>query len=82
MVNTFFNTTEDMIINLQKIKGKVKLNFYKIISIYYEKMNIRRPSVNFQFEENPFNKNVVGIGKIYHEVLLLMGFLQTKPSVN
>ena len=36
---------------------------------------------NFQTQEDPFAKNVQGIGKIYHEVLLLMIFLQTKPSV-
>ena len=28
-----------------------------------------------------FGNIVQGIGKIYHEVLLLMKFLQTKPSV-
>ena len=44
-------------------------------------MNIRRQSGTFQFEEDPCSKNVQGIGKIYHEVLLLMKFLQTKPSV-
>ena len=44
-------------------------------------MNIRRQSGNYQFEEDPFSKNVKGIGKIYHEVLLLMNFFQTKPQV-
>ena len=32
-------------------------------------MNIRRQSVNFQFEEDPLSKSVQGIGKVYHEVL-------------
>ena len=36
---------------------------------------------NFQTQENVFAKNVPGISKIYHEVLLLMKFLQTKPEV-
>ena len=36
---------------------------------------------NFQTQEDPFSKNAQGISKIYHEVLLLMKFLQTKPQV-
>ena len=44
-------------------------------------MNIRRQSGTFQFEAEPFRKHVQGIVKIYHEVLLLMNFLQTKPQV-
>ena len=37
---------------------------------------------NFQtHHEDPFAKNAQGISKIYHEVLLLMKFLQTKPQV-
>ena len=44
-------------------------------------MNFRRQSGNFQFEEDPLSKKVKSIGKIYHEVLLLMKCLQTKPQV-
>ena len=40
-------------------------------------MNIR----NFRFGEDPFAKNAQGVSKSYHEVLLLMKFLQTKPQV-
>ena len=36
---------------------------------------------NFQTQEDPFSKNAQGINKNYHEVLLLMEFLQTKPQV-
>ena len=37
---------------------------------------------NFQTQDqNPFSKNAQGISKVYHEVLLLMKFLQTKPQV-
>ena len=43
-------------------------------------MNIRRQSANFQLEEDPFSKNVQGIGKMYHEVLLLMKILQNKSQ--
>ena len=37
--------------------------------------------MNFRFDEDPFAKNAQGISKIYHEVLKLMKFLQTKPQV-
>ena len=76
MINTTYNTTEDMINNLQSIKGKTKLNFYKNLSIRSDEMNSR----NFKFEEDPFSKNAHGISKIYHEVTLLWKFLQTKPQ--
>ena len=37
---------------------------------------------NFQNNKiDPFSKNAKGVGKIYHEILLLMEFLQTKPEV-
>ena len=74
MVNTKYNSTGDMINKLQKLKGKTKLKFYKIISIYYDNMKIK-------FDEDPFAKNAQGISKIYHEVMKLMKFLQTKPQV-
>ena len=63
-----------MINNLQELKGKTKLNFYKNISNYYDNTNIR-------FDEDPFAKNAQGISKIYHEMFLLINFLQTKPQV-
>ena len=37
---------------------------------------------NFQTQQDPFSRNARGISKIYHEVLLLMNFLQTKPQIN
>ena len=70
MVNTIYNSTEDIIDKLQELKGKTKLKFYKNISNYYDEMNIK----NFNFEQDPFSKNAEGIRKIYHEVLLLMKF--------
>ena len=36
---------------------------------------------NFQTQEDPFAKNAKSISRIYHEVLLVMKFLQTKPQV-
>ena len=78
MVNTNYNSSEDMINKLQQLKGKTKLNFYKNISDYYIEMKNKNFQTNSQ---HPFSKNAQGISKIYHEVLLLMKFLQTKPQV-
>ena len=78
MANTTYNSTADMINNLQNLKGKLKLKFYRN---HYDERNIRRQSDNFQFEEDPSSKNVEGVAKIYHDVLMLMKFLQIKPSV-
>ena len=77
MVNTNYNSTEDMINKIQQLKGKTKLKFYKNISSYYIEMKNK----NFQTQEDPFSKNAEGISKIYHEVLLLMKFLMTKPQI-
>ena len=39
-------------------------------------------NINFQTnDQDPFSRNALGIHKIYHEVLLLMKFLQRKPQV-
>ena len=78
MVNTYYNSTEVMINKLQQLKGKTKLKFYKNIINFYTEMK----NNNFQSQhEDPFSRNSHGISKIYHEVLLLMKFLQTKPQV-
>ena len=77
MVKTNYISTDDMIDNLQSLKGKTKLKFYKNINNYFIEMKNK----NFQTQEGPFAKNAQGISKIYHEVLLLMKFLQTKPQV-
>ena len=78
MVNPNYNSTEDMITKLQSLRGQTKLKFYKNISKYYNEMKNK----NFQsHHEDPFAKNAQGISKIYHEVLLLMKFLQTKPQI-
>ena len=37
--------------------------------------------MNIRFDEDPFVRNAQGFSKIYHEVLLLMKFSQTKPQV-
>ena len=36
--------------------------------------------MNIRFAEDTFSKDVQGISKIYHEVIMLMNFLQTKPQ--
>ena len=66
-----------MTIKLQILKGKTQLKFYKNLSNYYVEMNIRI----FKFEEDPFSKNAQSFCEIFHEVFLLMKFLQTKPQV-
>ena len=78
MVNTNYNSTEDMINKLQSLKGKTKLKFYKNIHNYYSEMKNKSYQTN---NIDPFSRNAQGISKIYHEVLLLMKFLQTKPKV-
>ena len=79
MVNTKYNSIEDMIDKLQSLKGKTKLKFYKNISDYYIEM--KNKNFQTQQDQDPFSKNAQGISKIYHEVLLLMKFLQTKPQI-
>ena len=78
MVNTNYNSIEDMIDKLQSLKGKTKLKFFKNIHNYYIEMKNKNFQTNNQ---DPFSRNAEGISKIYHEVLLLMKFLQTKPQV-
>ena len=77
MVNTNYNTIEDMINKLQQLEGKTKLKFCKKINKYYNEMK----NNNFQTQEDTFARNARGISKNYHEVLLLLKFLQTKPQV-
>ena len=74
IVYTNYNTTQDMINELQIAKGESKLNFHQNISNYYDEMNYRRQSVYVQSEKNPFSKNAESISKIYHEVIILMKF--------
>ena len=74
MVNNTYNSTDDMINNLQELKGKTKLKFYKKISNYYN-------NVDFKMDEDTFARNAQGISKIHREMLLLMKFLQTKHQI-
>ena len=77
MVITNYNSSDEMNNKLQELKGKTKSKFYKNISNYYDEMKVK----TFRYEEDPFAINAEGISKIYHEVLLLREFLQTKPPV-
>ena len=77
-VNIAYLSLDNVIDRLQQLKGRIKLKFYKNISDYYKEMKNK----NFQSNNiDPFSKNAKGFGKIYHEVLLLMEFLQTKPDI-
>ena len=78
MVKTTYNSSEDMINKLQELKGETKLKFYENISSYYIEMKNKNFQTN---QQDPFAKNARGISKIYHELLLLMKFLMTKPQV-
>ena len=73
MANTKYNSTDDMAKKLQQLKGKTKFIFFQNISIYNDNMDIR-------MDEGPCTKSVLGISEIYHEVLMLMTFLQSKPQ--
>ena len=37
--------------------------------------------MNIKFEQDPYARNAQGNSKIYHEVILLMSFFQTKSQV-
>ena len=76
MINTTYNTTDDMINKLKQLKGKTKLKFFKSIGNYYDEMSIR----NYEFEEYPFSKYAQGIYNFYHEVSVFIKILQTKPQ--
>ena len=77
MINTTNNSIEDMINKLQQLKGKTKLKFNQNFSNYYKEMKNKK----FQTQKDPFSRNAQGISKIYHELILLMKFSQTKPQV-
>ena len=64
MVKTTCNTTEDKNKELQMLKGKTKMKFYKNKSNNYDEINIR----NFKFEEDTFLKML----KVF--LLLIMKF--------
>ena len=53
IINTTYNSTEDMIKKLQQSKGKTKLKIYKNLSNYYTEMK----NENFQTQQDPFSKN-------------------------
>ena len=49
----------------------------KKISNYYDEMKHK----NFKTQEDIFSKNAQGASEIYHEVLFLLNFLQSKAQV-
>ena len=77
MIITTYNSEEDLIDKSQQLKGKTKLSFLKNLSNCYNEMILR----NFIYQEDRLSINAQSIGKKYHEVLLIMKFLQTKPQV-
>ena len=81
MFSAKYNSTQDMIDNLQSAKYKTNLEIYSNICNYYDEMKYRKQSGTFQFEEYLFSKNEERTSKLYLEVILIMKFLQTKPQV-
>ena len=77
MVNTTYNSTEEMIKKLQRLKGKTKLKLYENINNSYTEMK----NENFRTQTDAFSRNAQVISKIYHEVFLLLKILQTKPQI-
>ena len=64
MVNTNYNTTQDVIDYSQRLKkGKRKLQFYKNFSHDFDERICHRQNCTFQFEEDPFAKNAQGTYK-------------------
>ena len=51
MVNTTYNSTQELIEKVQSLKSKTRRKFFKDIGKYYDEMNIRRQKGTFQFEE-------------------------------
>ena len=74
IINTIYNSREDMNDKLHELRGKTKSRFYKNIRNNYDNMIIK-------MDEDPFSKNAQGISQLYHEVLILMKFQQTKQQV-
>ena len=77
LINTTYNSSEEMINKLQSLKGKRKLKLYENLSNYYDEIKIRI----FTFEDDALSKNAQGVNKFYHETLWLLKFLQTKPQI-
>ena len=71
---TKYKATQGLHIKLQQLKCRTNLKFYQNNSNYYYEMKYQRQNGTYQFDENPFVQNVEGIGKITHEVSLLMKF--------
>ena len=66
------NTKEDLINELQFLKGKTKLNFNSIINTYFDEMNYVRQSGNFHFQKVGSSKNAQDMAMNMHEAMLLM----------
>ena len=76
-----YNSSQDMIDNLQSLKVKTTLKIYPNLSKYYNEKKYRRQSGTFQSEEGLFRKNGERNTILYLEVILLWKVLQTKPQV-
>ena len=57
------------------------MKIYQNNSDFYDEMGYRINSNTFKSADDPYRRNAQGISKIYHEVLLILSSLQTKPQV-
>ena len=76
MMNTKYKTIGDMIIKLQILHGKTKLEFHQDSSNFYDLTNDLRQSGLFHFDEDPFGKNAQATAMIMHKALLIIKFFQ------
>ena len=63
MASTKYNSTKDMIDNIQQLRENTKLELFKNLGNYFDNMK-------FRMDEDPFAKNAQGFSKYYHEVFL------------
>ena len=59
----------------------MKMKFYQNRSNCYDQMDYMRQSNTIQFEEDPFAENAKSIAQFYHEVVLILKYLQTMTQV-
>ena len=70
-----------MIKSIQSSEGKTISKFDQSINKYSGEMKYLRQSGHFHFDEDPFAKNAQKMVKVFHQVILLEKFLETKPQI-
>ena len=81
MMNTKWNTIEDMTKTIQNWKIKTKLKVHQDFGKFYDEIVYLTQSKKFHFKRDFFSKNAQNIAIYVHEALLLKNFLQKKPQI-